>query len=107
VKAGRGLGILPLFVDRSSLTLFGDYGSAWCPYPMTGLVCTVPLEAEFRLTQHRYLVSYGAELNINAAIFSWDAPYRFRFGIAMPAHDDGLILPAKKPSVYFASGLAF
>ena len=107
LKPGRGLWILPAFVDRSSLTLFGDYGSAWCPYPMTGLVCTAPLEAQLQLTRHRWLGSYGAELNVNAAVLSWDAPYRFRLGIAAPFHDEALFGPAKKLSVYFASGLSF
>jgi hypothetical protein len=107
LKPGRGWWILPAFLDRSSLTLFGDYGSAWCPYPMTGLVCTQQLESQFQLTRHRYLASYGAELTLNAAVFSWDAPYRFRLGVVAPAHDEGLLVPAKKVSVYFASGISF
>ena len=28
---GRGVGALPFFLDRSSLALFADYGTAWCP----------------------------------------------------------------------------
>ena len=107
VRAGRGLSILPLFVDRSSLTLFRDVGSAWCPYVMSGLVCTQSVDSQFHLTRHRQISSYGAELNINAAILSWDAPYRFRFGVAHPDRDEGLIEAAKKWSVYFASGLSF
>ena len=107
VMPGRGLGTLPLFVQRSSLTFFTDYGSAWCPAVLTSLVCTQSVEDQYRLTLHRWLGSYGAELNVNAAVFSWDAPYRFRFGVAAPYHDDGLLFPAKKVTWYFTSGLSF
>ncbi|HEY7237022.1 MAG TPA: hypothetical protein VH539_22870 [Gemmatimonadaceae bacterium] len=107
VMPGRGLGTLPFFLQRGSLSLFTDYGAAWCPGVLTGLVCTQPLEDRYRLTLHRWLGSYGAELNLNAAVLSWDAPYRFRFGVVAPYHDDGLLVTAKKVSVYFASGLNF
>ena len=43
----------------------------------------------------------------HAAVLSWDAPYLFRFGVAAPYHDDGLLVAAKSVSVYFAAGLAF
>jgi hypothetical protein len=107
IQPGSALGILPLFVERSSLNFFTDYGSAWCGAVTTKLVCTQTIENRFHLTAHRWLGSYGAELNINAAVLSWDAPYRFRFGVAVPYHDEGLLAPASKVSFYFASGLAF
>jgi WD40-like Beta Propeller Repeat len=106
VMPGRGLGSLPFFIQRSSLSLFTDYGTAWCSAVLT-LVCTQADVNNFALTEHRYLGSYGAELNVNAAVLSWDAPYRFRFGVAAPYHDEGLIAKAKSVSVYFASGLSF
>jgi hypothetical protein len=107
VMPGRGLGALPFFLQRGSLTLFSDYGSAWCPGPLTGLVCTQAINDRYGLTQHRWIGSCGAELNLDAAVLSWDAPYRFRFGVAAPYHDDGLLGAAKKVSLYFASGLSF
>jgi hypothetical protein len=107
VKPGSAIGILPLFVEHSSLNLFTDYGSAWCGSVTTKLVCTQSIDDRFALTRHRWLGSYGAELNVNAAVLSWDAPYRFRFGVAVPYHDQGLLAPAKRVSFYFASGLAF
>jgi hypothetical protein len=107
VMPGRGLGTLPIFLQRGSLTLFSDYGSAWCPGVLTGLVCTQSLDDRFQLTQRHWLGSYGAEVNLNAAVLSWDAPYRFRFGVAAPYHDDSPFVAAKKLSVYFASGLSF
>jgi hypothetical protein len=107
IQPGSALGILPLFVERSSLNLFTDYGSAWCASVTTKLVCTQSIEDRFGLTLHRWLGSYGAELNVNAAVLSWDAPYRFRFGVAVPYHDEGLLTPASTVAFYFASGLAF
>jgi hypothetical protein len=104
---GRGLGTLPLFVQRSSISFFTDYGAAWCPGGTGALVCTVNDVATFGLTTRRWLGSYGAELNVRAAVLSWDAPYLFRFGIAAPYHDEGLLVAAKTVSVYFAGGLAF
>ncbi|HEY2375509.1 MAG TPA: hypothetical protein VGH98_05995 [Gemmatimonadaceae bacterium] len=107
VMPGRGLATLPFFLQRASLSFFSDYGSAWCPGALTGLVCTQALDDRYGLTQHRWIASYGAELNLSAAVLSWDSPYRFRFGVAAPYHDDGLFVAAKKVSVYFASGLSF
>jgi hypothetical protein len=107
VMPGRGLGTLPFFLQRGSLTLFSDYGSAWCPGVLTGLVCTQSLDDRFQLTQRNWIGSYGAELNLSAAVLSWDAPYRFRFGVAAPYHDDSPFYVAKKVSVYFTTGLAF
>ena len=104
---GRGLGTLPFFLQRASLNVFSDYGSAWCPAAVTGLVCTPAVVQAFNLTSHQWLGSYGAELNLSAAVLSWDAPYRFRFGAAVPYHDQGLLGSAPSVKWYFASGLAF
>ena len=107
VMPGRGLGTLPLFIQRSSITFFTDYGTAWCPTATGTLVCTPNDVSQFDLMTHRWLGSYGAELDVSAAVLSWDAPYLFRFGIAAPDHDDGLLAAAKAVSVYFAAGLSF
>lgn len=107
VMPGRGLGTLPIFVQRSSMSFFTDYGTAWCPAATGTLVCTSGDVSQFELTTHRWLGSYGAELNVSAAVLSWDAPYLFRFGVAAPYHDDGLLVAAKSVSVYFAAGVAF
>ena len=107
VKPGRGVGPLPVFFERSSLTLFGDYGSAWCATVTSNLVCTPNVVSRYDLATHRALASVGAELNVNAAVLSWDDPYRFRLGIAHPVRDDGLFERARTVSMYFAAGLAF
>jgi len=107
VMPGRAPGILPLFIQRAALNLFSDYGSAWCPHVTNALVCTQDVENQYHLTEHRWIGSYGAELNLSAAVLSWDEPYRFRFGVAVPYQDQGLLGPASKVSWYFASGLVF
>lgn len=102
IVPGSGPGTLPLFFDRSYLTLFGDYGSAWCPSAQTGRqVCTSPT-----LTQRLSIASAGAELTMTAAVLAWDAPYAFRVGLAAPVHDGGLF--GRQPAqVYVAIGAEF
>jgi hypothetical protein len=101
VLAARGFGLLPLFLDRSALTLFGDYGIAECVSdPLFPSTCAPP-----RLLG-RPLVSTGAELNIGAAILSWDAPQTIRLGLAVPVvgrerFDASAVAP------YLAFGLSF
>ena len=79
VLAARGIGLLPFFLDRSSLTLFGDYGIAACasdplyrstcaPSPLIGMP----------------IASAGAEILLSAAILEWDTPQTLRFGLAAP-----------------------
>ncbi|MDE3150787.1 MAG: PD40 domain-containing protein [Gemmatimonadota bacterium] len=98
----EGWGLLPFFLDRSSLSLFYDVGGAWCPAVLpAGSVCRDPA-----LT-HRYtLSSAGAELNISAAVLDWDQPYQFRAGVAFPAQGRALV-GAPSVSTYFSLGLSF
>ena len=120
---GRGLGTLPLFLDRTSVTLFGDAGTAWCPSilptrpaPSTAL-CTqgdfdfgrtrAVGEPPFIHLSPKMLASAGAELNVTAAIFSWDAPFRYRFGVAVPVVGKTLAPGVKDVSGYFAVGASF
>lgn len=93
----RGFGLLPLFVDRTSISLFSDAGAAWCPASLAALCFP-------RGRDDRWIASVGAEVNLTAAVLSWDAPYRFRLGIAHP-----VTRPVEAPglSLYFAIGLAF
>jgi hypothetical protein len=106
MRVGRAIGLLPLFFDRSSLNLFGDAGGAWCA-TSKAVVCDPANLGGLDLVQQRWIASYGAELNVTAAVLSWDSPYRFRFGVAFPAHDEGLGPAAPRSSLYFATGLSF
>ncbi|MEO6879295.1 MAG: hypothetical protein ABI205_12500, partial [Gemmatimonadaceae bacterium] len=99
---GNSPGDLPFFLDRSSLTFFGDYGSAWCPSAVNGAeVCN-------RTSQlGRYGIgSVGGELNVNLGVLSWDAPYRFRLGVAHPVQN-GAYYGEKRWQVYLVAGVSF
>jgi hypothetical protein len=74
----RGLGLIPLFVDRASLAFFADAARAACPGAATPACSPLGVDGPT-------LASVGAELNIDAAL-QFDVPYRFRFGIAHPIH---------------------
>jgi hypothetical protein len=121
--SGRGLGSLPLFLDRTSLTLFGDAGTAWCPglyptrtFPDTS-ICTVDAYAYGRTTapealpfihlDRQVIASAGAELNINAAILSRDAPFLYRLGVAVPVAGKELVASVQPVSWYFTVGVSF
>ncbi len=84
-RVGSAPGPLPFFFDRSSLTLYGDYGLAWCPDIRPGReVCNQPNIAR---TDKTAIASVGGELNLNLGLLSWDAPYRLRFGLARPTEN--------------------
>ena len=95
----RGIGFLPFFFDKLSLSLFADAGAAWCGAGTENPGCTgVPTEPE-------WLASVGGELNLDAAI-PYDAMYRFRLGVAAPIR--GRDLAGVDPvSVYFSIGVPF
>ncbi|HET9454540.1 MAG TPA: hypothetical protein VFO66_09680 [Gemmatimonadaceae bacterium] len=119
---GRGLGTLPLFLDRTSLSLFGDAGTAWCPgiFPLRitpdSSLCTqrdydfgrtvAVGEAPFVFRNPPLLTSVGAELNVNAALLSWDAPFRYRMGVAVPVAGTSTVR-AKSATLYFTVGASF
>jgi hypothetical protein len=99
---GNSPGALPFFLDRSSLTFFGDYGSAWCPKAVTGAeVCN----RESQLGRYS-MGSVGGELNVNLGVLSWDSPYRFRLGVAHPTQN-GAFFGEKPWQVYLVAGVSF
>jgi len=71
---GRGLGLLPLYLDRMSLSLFADAGAAWFPRGFTSLR---PLSAT--------IGGLGAELVTDLGAV-YETPLRFRLGVARPPH---------------------
>jgi hypothetical protein len=97
----RGLGLLPFFFDRSSITAFTDAGVATCAAnPLyVGICSPAP-------TIGRTVASAGGELNLAAAVLDWDRPQQFRFGIAVPIAGRELTR-AKQASVYMAFGLSY
>ena len=97
----RGLGLLPFFLDHSSLTAFGDAGVATCANaPLYSGICSpAPIIG-------RTIASAGAELGIAAAVLDWDTPQLFRIGVASPLAGRALA-GARRVSVYLAFGLSY
>lgn len=101
---GGAPGPLPFFFDRSSLTLFGDYGVAWCPDIRADReVCNRP---SFVFTDKLGISSVGAELNLNLGLLSWDTPYRFRVGVVSPMANRETF-GRQRAQVYLIAGVSF
>ncbi|HET7631377.1 MAG TPA: hypothetical protein VFK16_03585 [Gemmatimonadaceae bacterium] len=93
---------LPYFLDRTSLSVFYDMGSAWCPAVSgSGVVCR-----DSTLTQRTIISSTGVELNVTAALLDWDTPYRFRAGVAFPGSARARY-GLQAAVTYFSLGLSF
>ena len=91
VAPERGLGFWPVFLDRTSLALFTDAGTAW--------------GAGANGTFSDYLASAGAELDLDSGL-QYDAPYRLRLGLAVPLVNHSL-RSVGRVSVYFQLGYQF
>ena len=75
----RGFRFIPVFIDRVSLTLFGETGRAFCPASAdtTSGFCSTSNIANPAMT------SAGAELNIDTGL-QLDVQARLRLGLAFP-----------------------
>lgn len=97
----HGLGTLPLFTQRSALTVFADYGSAWCPSTLAGRqVCTTAAQEE-----RANLASTGGEISVDLGLLSWDAPTRLRLGYASPILNGGRY--GGSGGLYLTTGISF
>lgn len=97
----RGVGLLPVFFDRFSLSTFADAARAWCPANSAQRVTAL---CEAPGTRDGWLASAGAELNIDLAL-QYDVPYRFRVGFAQPFVSPSDI--RKKAAIYLTLGAFF
>ena len=89
----HGFGLWPVFLDRTSLSVFADAGSASGGFEVPG-----------SLADH-WIASAGAELGINLAV-PYDVPYLLRIGVAAPVvNHSGLGVPAA--SLYVRLGFSF
>ena len=86
----------------TSLALFGDYGTAWCPSVRAGRQVCNQAGQDDRLD----IGSVGGELNLNFGVFSWDAPTRFRIGVVHPMENGGYF-GRSKAQAYIVSGVSF
>ncbi len=92
----RGLGVLPLYLDRLSGALFLDAGNAWGPE-----LAEAP--HGFHNPRRDPLASFGAELQVTALPL-WTSLLTMRIGLAVPLSDRGR---TERASVYFRLGPAF
>jgi len=97
----RGVGLVPVFLDRVWGTAFVDGGTAWC---VEG--CDPALAALF--TKPEPLVSVGAELG-GDLLFGFNARFRLRSGVALPLTKTTLTGVRERPpaKVYLTVGQSF
>jgi hemolysin activation/secretion protein len=86
---GRGLGLLPLYLDRLSVTVFGDVGASWNP---RGFAAGLPPSSS--------IASGGIELVTDLGV-SYRMPLRLRVGAAWP------LTGGRAVSAYVAFGPSF
>lgn len=97
----RGFRFIPIFIDKTSLTLFGETGRAFCPASASasGGVCRASDATNPVMT------SAGAELNIDSGL-QLDVPTRIRLGVAFPLQNR-VLLKASRAQLYGTFGAAF
>jgi len=71
---GRGLGLLPAYLDRTSVALFADGGAAWFP---RGFTTQLPTSASIGGVGAELVSDFGAV---------YGTPLRLRLGVARPTH---------------------
>ncbi len=99
IVPSRGLDLLPVFLDRTSIALFADAGRAFC----AGSGAPVCTQNAFNA---KTLASIGAELNLDAAL-QYDVAYRFRFGVAKPVGQSANFYGRRSFVPYFTVGTSF
>lgn len=99
---GWGRGFVPFFNQRVSATFFADGGVAWCPAGSRANTIGCPRGA----TAKDWMTSVGAEVAIDAAVLSYDMPYRLRYGFVRPVRGRAYA-DAPNGSAYFSLGLSF
>jgi hypothetical protein len=97
----RGFRFVPAFVDRTSLTFFGETGRAFCPRgaDTTSSACSA------RFIRNPAMTSAGAELNIDTGL-QLDVQARIRLGLAFPLMNRDQ-LRARKVQAYGTFGASF
>lgn len=99
LRVGRGVGLLPVFLQKVSLVGFADAGAAWCEAAVTGSpVCGAPV------APRSWIASAGGELTLDAAL-QYDVLYRFRLGFARPVR--GADPATRATTFYFTLGNTF
>ena len=97
----RGFRFIPVFIDKTSLTLFGEAGRAFCP------ASAVTPDGICRAGDvgNPMMRSLGAELNIDTGV-QLDVQARLRLGVAFPLSNRER-LGASKAQAYATFGASF
>lgn len=96
---GRGVSWLPFFMQKTTLTAFGDAGAGWCSFPVANsFICGTGAGTR------TVMASVGGELAIDAAL-QYDRTYRFRLGYAKPV--EGEEFARRSQTFYFTLGATF
>ncbi|MGI8400184.1 MAG: hypothetical protein ACR2NS_01085 [Gemmatimonadaceae bacterium] len=98
----EGFRFIPIFIDKTSLSLFGETGRAYCPAGAVGAGSKICVASEVGSPVMR---SVGAELNIDTGI-QLDVNARVRLGVAFPLANREE-LRARTAQVYATFGASF
>lgn len=93
LRVERGIGLLPVYLDRFTGDFFVDAGTAWCSARCPARLAAAPDEP-------RVLTSIGGEL-VTELRFGFHTPVPLRLGLALPLRED------HAPEVYLRVGRAF
>ena len=102
IAPSQGFRFIPIFIDKTSLTLFGEAGRAFCPASAVGAGSGICDAFEVGTP---VMSSAGAELNIDTGI-QLDVQARVRLGIAFPLANRQE-LRAGRAQVYATFGASF
>jgi hypothetical protein len=98
----QGFRFIPVFIDKTSFTLFGETGRAYCPASALGAGSGICDAFEVGTP---VMTSAGAEVNLDTGLLL-DTEARVRLGIAFPVANREQ-LRAKSASAYATFGASF
>jgi hypothetical protein len=98
----RGFRFIPVFIDKASLTFFGETGRAFCPASASASGTGICRASD---AANPVMTAAGAELNLDTGL-QLDVAARVRFGIAFPLANRAL-LQAPVAQAYATFGTSF
>jgi dipeptidyl aminopeptidase/acylaminoacyl peptidase len=98
----RGFRFIPVFIDKTSLTLFGEAGRAFCPASASASGTGICRASD---ASNPVMTSAGAELNLDTGL-QLDIATRIRLGVAFPLANRAL-LRAPTAQLYGTFGASF
>jgi hypothetical protein len=98
----RGFRFIPIFIDKTSFSLFGETGRAFCPASASASGTGICRASD---ATNPVMTSAGAELNIDSGL-QLDVAARIRLGVAFPLQNRAL-LRASTAQLYGTFGASF